>query len=59
MNAQQAAVHVLSVMAITVVLVLVLDWAIGTNTHMALSAANGAVVACVTIILRSHTDDRS
>ena len=59
MNAQQVAVHVLSVMAVTVVLVLMLDWAIGTNTHMALPAACGAVVACVTIILRSHTDDRS
>ena len=59
MNAKQAAVHVLSVMTVTVVLVLVLDWVIGTNTHMALPAACGAVVACVTIILRSHNDDHS
>ena len=59
MNAQQAAIHVLSVMAATVVLVLMLDWVIGTNTHITLPAACGAVVACVTIILRSHTDDRS
>lgn len=56
MNARQAAVHVLSVMTATVALVLMLDWVIGTNTHMVLSAACGAVAACITIILRSHTD---
>ena len=59
MNARQATAYVLSVMAVTVVLGLILDWAIGTNTHMALSAACGVVVACVTIILRSHNDDHS